>query len=95
MTSEKTNTYTGSGGDLEEGFFAGKGILPTVVGASYDEAVEILSSSGFKKVTRSNVVIDDPSKDGLVFEQTPTPKLFTPFSYGTEVILGVYTYGGE
>ena len=95
VTSEKTYAYTGSGGDLEEGFFAGKGILPTVVGADYDEAVEILSSSGFKKVTRSNVTTDDPNKDGLVFEQTPTPRLWTPYAYNTEVVLGVYTYGGE
>ena len=98
VTSEKTYQYTGgSGGDdsFEGGFLAGRGILPYVIGASYDEAVEMLRASGFKNVTRSDVTTDDPSKDGLVFEQSPPSRAVTRYAYSTEVVLGVYSYAGE
>ncbi len=69
----------------------GRGILPNVVDADYAEAINILYSCGFTNISRTKVITDDPSKNGIVFEQTPAPRPLTPYAYNTEIILGVYT----
>ena len=90
VTSEKTNTYLGSGSAS-----SGKGILPSVEGFSYDEAYETLSSAGFTKIKRNDVVTADASKHDLVFQQTPPYKAFFHYPYSTEIVLSVYKYEGE
>ncbi|MDD6062333.1 MAG: Stk1 family PASTA domain-containing Ser/Thr kinase [Oscillospiraceae bacterium] len=90
ITSEKTNTYVGSGSTI-----TGKGILPSVEGFSYDEAYETLTNAGFTKIKRNDVATGDASKNDLVFQQTPPYKAFTRYAYSTEIVLSVYKYEGE
>lgn len=91
ITSEKTNTYVGSGDTA----VSGKGSLPSVEGCSYDEAYEILTNVGFTKIKRNDVATGDASKNDLVFQQTPPYKAFTRYPYSTEIVLSVYKYEGE
>ena len=88
VTSEKTHTYLGTGDEV----LSGRGIMPSVEGFSYDEAVETLNSSGFTKVRRNDVATADPAKNDLVFQQSPPYKAFTRYAYSTEIVLSVYTY---
>lgn len=90
VTSEKTYTYLGSGGAS-----SGRGILPSVEGFSYDEACETLTSAGFTKIKRNDVVTADASKNDLVFQQTPPYKALFHYPYSTEIVLSVYKYEGE
>ena len=89
MTGEKTHTYFGFGGAV----LAGRGILPSVEGMSYDEAYDTLTSAGFTKIRRNDVATAEPAKDEIVFQQMPPYKALTRYAYSTEIVLSVYTYG--
>ena len=90
VSNEQTYTFYGS--DDEPA--VGRGILPSVEGLSYDEASEVLRSAGFTRIKRNDVATDDPAKAELVFQQMPPYKTLTRYSYGTEIVLSVYTYEG-
>lgn len=87
VTSEKTHTFVDSG---EAG--SGRGVLPSVVGFSYDEAYETLVSAGFTKIRRNDVPTSDSFKNDIVFQQDPPYKSLTRYAYSTEITLSVYKY---
>ena len=89
VSGEKTYTYLGLGDDT----LSGRGSLPSVEGMTYDDAYSTLVSSGFTKIRRNDVATAEPAKDEIVFQQMPPYKALTRYSYSTEIVLSVYTYG--
>ena len=89
VSGEKTHTYLGSGSEV----LAGRGILPSVEGMSYDEAYDTLVSAGFTKIRRNDVSTAEPARDEIVYQQMPPYKALTRYPYSTEIVLSVYTYG--
>ena len=88
VSNENTHTYTGGGGEIP----VGSGIMPSVEGYSYDEAVETLNSVGFYNIQRYDVSTADEAKNEQVFQQTPRFRAFRYTDYSTEIVLSVYTY---
>ena len=91
ISGQNTHSYSG-GGDAN---LSGRGVLPSVEGFSYEEAVETLNAAGFTKIKRNDVTTADEAKDELVFQQMPQYKAFTRYAYSTEIVLSVYNYGDE
>jgi serine/threonine-protein kinase len=69
----------------------GKVKLPDVRGMTYDEAQAALNHKGFVNVQQgSTIQTEDPSKDGVVAQESPTPgQAFDP---SIQVTLGTYQY---
>ena len=91
VSDEKTYSYSPSEPGGASVF--GRASLPAVEGMTYAEAYDALSSAGFTNIRRYDVSTAEPSKDEIVFQQSPPYKAFVRYNLNTEITLSVYTYG--
>ncbi len=90
ISNEKTFDYFEDSGST-----FGRAYLPDVTGMFYDQACNKLKEAGFSYIEPQYITVNDPTKDMIVTEQSPTSKALTRYPLDTSIVLTVYSYESD